>query len=247
MAEQFIILDDGETLIIGEWSPPPEVLQAKLVGLANKMENTLGPMLEARQVAIESTALHFETQSDPYGTPWESLDAVYEKAKTRAGYPEDILIRTGEGEKAATSESSYYVTEDSIWFIPANMPRYMDYHQSGTRPAALGSALEKIRTSMNEPSFTRAEAKALKTRTGRGKNLPKREFIGLNAFDIELIEGIFNAWFASNIIEEFPTGGGLGSGMGTGFNMLGEFPIIGYTSKGQPMLRTPKGVRFGRK
>jgi len=239
---RFTILDNEDFVLYGEWKPDIPVIQQAFIHLASRMEDARAPMLEARQVAIESTELHFDDETDPDGIPWAPLSPRYEKYKLAAGYPEDILVRTGEGKAAATSESAWFVTEDTLWFIPAALPRYMDFHQTGTQPGALSSALAKISTSMEEPTFTEEEAEALRTGAGKGRGLPQRRFVGLNDFDIELIEQIFNNWFARNIEEvsdEIPPQMGVYVG--------GTFPVISYTRRGQPILRTPSGPRFGRR
>ena len=244
MADTFVILDDGETLIVGEWSPPPEVFEQRMIALANRYDNMLTPLLAAREIAIGSTQIHFDQQKGPDGIDWAPLDPDYLKWKTQHGGPEDeILVLDGTGKKAATSENAWIISEDALWFVPAALPEYMSFHQAGSQSGALGSALNKIRTSMTKPTFTSAEAEALKSGTGKGRNLPKREFIGLNEFDIALIEAEFDDWFGEQLIEEFPTGGG-GSVRPMGYNILGSLPIIGFTSSGQPRLSSGQ---FGRK
>ncbi len=206
-------------------------------------------MLGARQIAIDSTEAHFDSESDPQGNPWEALDISYKvgKKKVNSEHPDDILQLTGAGKAAATSESAYFIRENEIWFEPGTMPSYMAYHQRGTKHTGATAALQ----TGGERGLTAAEQKTLSQHYGRGKALPKREFIGLDIDAIAELEIFANDWFAQNVIDyfppEFPTGSAGGAiGSRTGFNMLGEFPIIGFTKRGQPMLRTPQGVRFGR-
>jgi len=246
LADTFTILDDGETLITGEWVPSPEDLSLRLLRLADQYDDMLAPLVASQQAAIEATEAHFDSQSAPDGTPWEALNEDYLTAKEAAGFPSDeILVRTGEGKKAATSTTAWFIYEDALWFDPNAMPLYMSYHQGGTQSEALGSALRKFSTGED---FTKEEAEALKVGSGRGQNLPKREFIGFGEIDTLVFEDIWNTWFGAQLVEEFPTGGGGGVGIfnQTGFNMLGEFPIIGRTGRGQPILKTPHGPRFGR-
>lgn len=244
MAEVFTILDDGETLITGEWVPDPSDFEARLIGLSRSLENMTPLLVAARQLAIDSTAAHFDSQSDPQGNPWTPLDPDYLIAKGKAGYPTDeILVRTGAGKAAATSEGAYFITEDAVWFNPSALPDYMALHQSGTVSAGVTEALGRLRTK----TATRADMQVSIAGTGRGNALPKREFIGFDEIDILALEDLINNWFEAVFVEEFPVGGNLGVETRTGFNMLGEFPIMSFTGRGQPILRTPGGPRFGRK
>lgn len=240
MAERFTILDDGETLITGEWTPDPEQLSLKLLALANSYDNMLPPLLAAKQAAQESTALHFETESDPRGNKWVPLDSDYLEEKVAAGYPADeILVRTGAGRDAAVGNGAWFISEDALWFDPNALPHYMDYHQAGTINEGAESALANIRNKV----ATREDIGTVISSGGRGNALPKREFVGFDETDTAVFEEIFNSWFATEFYQEFPPGGG---NTETGFNMQGEFPVIGVTKRGQPILRTPAGPRFGR-
>lgn len=225
------------------------------------------PLLAARQVMIESTDINFDEEKDPDGIDWEPLSINYgggvtasgpvspSKIKRESAHPTEILQLSGDGRAKATSEEAWIIAEDTLFFNPEALPvsekdgrPYMSFHQSGTQSEALGSALQKLRIG---GTLSNEEKAALATPTsGRGKNLPRRQFIGITAFDRELIEGIFRDWFDENIIEEFPPGGGAGPNIvqETGFNVLGEFPIVGYTTSGQPLLKLPSGkISFGRK
>lgn len=242
MADRFIILDDGETLITGEWSVDPEQLSQRMIALANSYDNMLPPLAAAREAAIESTALHFETQSDPSGNPWTALDPDYLDSKVADGYPADeILVRTGAGRDAALSEGAWFIAEDALWFDPNRLPHYMDFHQTGTLDAGAQGVISKLRRG---ESITTQEAGIATSGAGRGQSLPQRQFIGFDETDIAVFEDIFNKWFASEFQQEFPSGGGIVGE--TGLNMLGEFPVMGRTGRGQPILRTPRGPRFGR-
>ena len=253
MPETFTILDNGEQLITATWEPEPEQLALQLLRLANYYDNMLTPLLESQRIAIESTELHFETESDPSGVKWPPLDGWdedgehggYLREKINAGYPEDeILVRTGAGKEAATSSLSWFVSEEALMFEPEGLPEYMKYHQAGTEH--LGVERDRIAKKLAQNEKVTKEEGRIFAQGGQGKYLPQREFIGFGPDDIELFEVAWNEWFASGIemIEEFPGGGSPITPMGS--NVLGTFPIIGYTKRGQPMLRTPGGVRFGK-
>jgi phage gpG-like protein len=199
-------------------------------------------LIEAREIARQSTEAHFDSESDPQGNKWEPLSKDWEKdpRKADSGHPDDILQLTGAGREAAISEDAYFISEGEIWFNPGALPDYMALHQSGTRHEGLDEAFATI----EQPE----SAALVSEHYGRGKGLPKREFIGFDEVDILELQEVFNAWFAANIMEFFPEESFPGGGTtATGFNVLGEFPIISTTKLGQPILRTPGGPRFGRK
>lgn len=244
MAEQFIILDDGETLITGEWLPRYgfDDVEARLIGLSRSLDDLAPVLIEARELARQSTEAHFDSESDPQGHPWQELSEAWlnDKRKAYSSHPDEILQMSGAGKEAATSEEAYFITEGEIWFNPGVMPSYMPLHQRGTT-ASVGPVSSPLSTE---------EAESLLASTGKGRNLPKREFIGFDEIDIVALREVFDAWFAQNVIDFFPEenlgGGGLPRTT-TGFNVLGEFPIVGFTKRGQPLLKTPSGIRFGRK
>lgn len=243
MADEFTILDNGETLITGEWMPPPEDLAARLVALANSYDNILSLMEGFREIARESTALHFETESDPQGQKWVPLTADWlaDARKQGSAFPTAILRMTGAGEKAATSEEAYIITENEIFFNPSAVPEYMIYHQFGSVDPAVESGLRKLD---EKQQLTPEEARAVAA-YGRGRDLPQREWLGLTLDDIGEMEAYANRWFKENLDTVFPpSGGGVLERMGTYSG--GTFPIVGYTKRGQPLLRTPSGIRFGR-
>lgn len=244
MRDTFTILDTGETLITGEWVPgfAFDDVEARLIGLSRSLDNLAPVLIEARELARQSTEAHFDSQTDPSGRPWTplSLEWLEDKRKSQSAHPDEILQLSGAGKDAATSEEAYFITEGEIWFNPNVMPVYMAYHQRGTASGTLESAVAKIRSG---EEFTAEEAATISSETGRGKGLPKREFVGFDEIDILALEEAFNTWFAANVMEFFPEGP---SRTQTGFNVLGEFPIVGFTKRGQPLLRTPAGIRFGR-
>jgi hypothetical protein len=242
LADEFVVLDNGETLVTGEWMPPPEDLAARLIALSNSLNNLMPLMLKAKTVAVESTKEHFKNQQDPQGVDWVPLTDKWLEDPRKAGseYPTLILRMTGAGATAATSEEAYVITDNEIWFNPGAVPEYMIYHQFGKGGEHLQSALQAIRESR---PFTQQEQQALAS-AGPGQSLPQREWLGLSSIDIAIFEDIANEWFEENINMVFPPVGGIVGEFGS--NVLGTFPIVGYTKRGQPLLRTPQGIRFGR-
>lgn len=244
MAE-FVIADTGEVLITGEWTPSYgfDDVEARLIGLSRSLDDLAPVLFEAKELARQSTEAHFDSQTDPKGEPWQELSEswLYDKRKVNSAHPETILQLTEEGKRAATSEEAYFITEGEIWFNPNVMPSYMALHQRGTT-----SDVQRPASPLNVE-----KAGELLSGVGPGRNLPKREFIGFDEIDIIALQEMFATWFAANVLEFFPeenfAGGGGGGRTSTGFNVLGEFPIVGFTKRGQPLLRTPAGIRFGRK
>src|SRR6266496_1378567 len=243
----FVIGDTGEQFITAEWYPDPKVLEAEILQMANAFGDWTEPLLEARAAMIEDTRIHFESETDPYRFEWEKLDEDYWHDKVEVGgFPDHILVRTGALEKAATGEEAWFVDERSIFFNAAALPPYGPAHQEGTREGGKKAAREKKLTDITsrKGAFTSAEVRQLEELgTGRGLNLPQRMFIGADLDTIAEIELIFLNHLDNTVTKEW--GGGSGH-IPMGENVLGTFPIIGFSSRGQPILRTPKGPRFGR-
>lgn len=252
-------LGDGEQFVVAEWFPDPEVLEVEILNIASNFDDWSVPLHAAKEALIESTQAHFDSKSDPYGDKWQSLSDRYAQEKRNAGYdPEAILVREGNLEKAATSEDAWFVAENSIFFNVDALPRnpedgvnYGAAHQSGTQEGIGASRLQAVldkSARINEgsgESFSEEEAKTL-LGGGRGLNLPQRMFVGADIDTIDEIEAIFIKHIEERI--EIPWRGGGAPIIPTeGFNLLGgPFPIIKFTSRGQPILRTPRGPRFGR-
>ena len=132
LADRFTIFDDGETVVWGEWEPPLEDLEARLIGLSNYIEDSYPVMASMEQVIRESTVRHFEEKTDPSGSPWKEVSDKYAQWKMTQGYdPADTLVLSGKGRDAAISESAYMVELDSISFVPDELPEYMPMHQTG--------------------------------------------------------------------------------------------------------------------
>jgi hypothetical protein len=159
-------------------------------------------LIASREAAIESTELHFETQSDPNGDAWAELDEDYKIAKIKQGFPGDeILVRTGEGKRAATGPA-WIIWEDTLWFDETKLPDYMWLHQMGTTQMGIhqGNILNKLASGER---ITPEEA-GIVNMGGGGKNLPMREFIGFTEVDEAVFAGIWNKWFEEGVQEEFP-------------------------------------------
>lgn len=209
----FPIGDTGEQFITLDWTPDPRVVEAELLEVAVKLEDWAIPMGAARAAAIYDTDLHFETQSDPDGNPWTALDSVYAASGRKQGssHPNEILQLTGDLKDAATSERTWFIQGNSLYFDVGALPSYGPIHQAGTVSGAASKVLHKLRTGQN---ITREEAN-VDFGGGRGKNLPQRMFIGLDEDTIAEIEVIFIDWF-ENTVKTTMGGRGIETGVVSG-------------------------------
>ncbi len=210
IAGVFPIGATGEEFVVAEWVPDPEVIAAELFKLANDLEDWTEPLTEARAAMIYDTELHFETQSDPYGRQWTALEEEYLKNKLAAGFPDEILTRSGDLRKAATSESAWMITERDIIFRTEALPfspggfNYGAANQAGTISGDVSNVLHKLRTGQN---LTTHEVGIALGGAGSGMNLPQRMFIGADEDTIAEIEAIFVNWINRKVDEDIGRGG----------------------------------------
>jgi len=191
----FPIGTTGEEFAVAYWEPDPDRIAQELLQLANRIDDWTEPLTEAKEAFIYSTELHFETESDPYGEPWQALDTKYARAKEAAGYPPDILVRSGDLKKAATSEEAWHITESDIIFDSQTLPSYGAFHQEGSRGWHLAQKFAA-------GTLTDEETREFSTTgVGPGGNLPQRMFIGADEDTIAEVEGIFIAWLDKNVGE----------------------------------------------
>lgn len=242
-------LGDGEHFVVAEWFPDPREIEIEMLKMASRFDDWAVPLQAAREVMIESTRIHFETESDPYGDKWQPLDEDYRKSKVDRGKPDRILVLEGDLERAATSEQAWFVSQDAIFFDTSVLPPYGPIHQEGTTE---GEKAAKLQASIEKPvsQFTQQDFENI-SKGGHGLNIPQRMFVGAGVDDIAEIEEIFLQHMNRTIEEPWRTIGGGGVITGPKIGDMGtfkggNFPIMGFTSKGQPILRTPAGPRFGR-
>lgn len=251
----FPIGDSGEEIVTMEWYPDPEVLSAEIMQMADDFENWAEPMAETIGILVEDTKRHFVEEREPIGAHWVPLDPDYANVKDREYPGGKILHRTGALEEAATSESAWFIMEDSIWFNVAALPSYGPVHQEGSGKGV--TAFHRIMRNINPETgelfgkpLTPEQGKFItkhQTPEGRGRNIPARPFIGASIQAIAAIEQAFVNYMDQTITNEWAGAGGGLPITEMGSNVLGTFPIIGHTSRGVPILRTPRGPRFGRR
>jgi phage gpG-like protein len=222
--------------LYGAWVPgyDPDDAAYRLMRVGGYLNNIGSPLAQAREIARHDTQQRFDTETDPDGEPWAKLKNQGDRDKfsywdykvNAQGYPDKILHRKGELVKGATSEEAWLIVSDALIFDPKALPlddgfNYGAFHQRGGEG--------KTVTFSDNTSITTDE-------------MPARPFIGLSYEAVAEIEGVFTNWFADYIeVFDAPTP------RLTGFNVHGEFPIMGFTTRGQPLLRMPTGrVSFGR-
>lgn len=239
----------GEQFVIAEWVPDPQQIERDLLAMANQFEDWTIPLTESMEAFRYSTETYFDTESDPSGVKWVPLSERTSRYKELHGYPPDILQRTGELKSAATGEGAWFIDERSVYFNAGALPDYGPIHLAGTRDLSEEhkEALTQFRTGQAVTSMI--EDIEAPHGSGSGKALPRRVFIGANEgtiFEIEdafvrYINGLADTWVGGVGVVRDPVPPLMG------VNKLGTFPIIGFTKTGVPMLKTPHGMRFGRK
>lgn len=222
--------------LYGAWVPghDPDDAAYRLMRVGGYLNNISVPLAEARQIAMRDTQRHFDTETDPDGEPWEKLKrqgdrnvfSYWDYKVNAQGYPDKILQREQHLMHSATSQDAWVIVSDSLVFDPFVLPKddgfnYGAFHQRGSEGTTVTFAEDDFSVTSGE--------------------MPARPFIGLSYEAVAEIEAVFTGWFA-DYEEVFNAP----APRLTGVNVLGEFPIVGFTSRGQPLLRTPAGIRFGR-
>jgi hypothetical protein len=223
----------GSLELYGDWVPghSPEDAAAILLNVAGYLGAVQAPLEEAKAIAMADTRERFDTETAPDGEPWEDLDAAYRHYKVEVeGYPDMILQRTELLKDVAASSHAWLVIGPTLVFDPFVLPKddgfnYGAFHQKG------GTG-----TTSKAKYVTGEEFEGGQVRLG---GVPARPFIGLSDEAVAKISAAFSLWADGAI-----TGGGVLGEISMGTNVLGEFPIMGYHGA-QPILRTPRGPRFG--
>lgn len=212
----------GSIDFYGGWVPghDPNDAATRIMAVAGYLAATQIPLEASREIAIRDTKEHFETQTDPDGVPWPELDEDYRHYKVDVqGYPEDILVRTGMMMDAATSHDAWIIVGEVLVFDPFVLPKDEGFTYGVVHQQG-GSNFDVLE---------KAGEKYAKDVT---VGLPPRPFIGLSDEAMADITAEMESWF---------------SGLDYAFNNVGEFPIVGSLSSGQPIVTTPAGPRFARK
>src|SRR6266566_5207867 len=221
----------GSLELYGDWVPghSPDDAAAILLGVAGYLGAVQTPLEEAKAIAMADTKERFDTETSPDKEPWTRLSLEYRHYKVEVeGYPDMILQRTELLNDQAPH--GWMVIGPTLVYDPYVLPKantskglfdYGSFHQRGER---------------GHKTIPHAEGG-----TAQLEGVPARPFIGLSDEAVAKISEAFSLWADGAI----PVGGGGGMGeIALGSNILGEFPIMGYHGI-QPILRTPRGPRFG--
>jgi hypothetical protein len=126
-------------------------------------------------------------------------------------------------------------------FVEASeLPDYWLVHQLGTGDPSRWGALTQAKAIYRAGGYTRQQYKdsvsGLEGSIGIGLNTPRRAFMGLSEeAQFELLR-VFEEWAVAT----------METSLGPA-KYPGRHPVVGYTSRGQPLVRIPGiGVRFGR-
>lgn len=139
----------------------------------------------AKRIAMDDMEKRFETETDPFGNKWRKLTPKYEEQKARDGFPvHPILTRTRDLRNAATSESAWSVSGESVWFHTDGLPGYWSAHEHGA------------------PSRTYYRDVEGETReSGYYGGLPQRRFIGLSNEARDEILMLTGAWLEAGMAQ----------------------------------------------
>jgi hypothetical protein len=139
----------------------------------------------AKRIAMDDMERRFDSEIDPFGKKWRHLTPKYEEQKARDGFPvRPILTRTHALRDAATSESAWSVSGESVWFHTDGLPGYWEAHEKGA------------------PSRTYHRDVDGETReSGYYGGLPQRRFIGLSEEAREEILALMGAWLEAGLAQ----------------------------------------------
>jgi phage gpG-like protein len=222
------------TYLEADWVGDDEAVQA-LMKVEEYIENMdKNPMEAARRIAMDDMQQHFDQEVDPEGEDWWELSGLYAAKKAEAGYPEDILHRTGALERAATSREAWIINDDpdeaELLFDMGQMPETKTGHNVGWLHQVGSRGKPGISTSKQEKAIRSgllARAKregvpaskvyqALSSRESSGNlGLPARPFVGLSQSAQNQISAFFDIWFdeteqvyvrASGIVQQRDSG-----------------------------------------
>lgn len=155
-----------------EYIPDPRVFQQALVEVETALEHVEVPLAFAKEQVQADVRERFTTETDPDGNPWQSWSAIY--TPYALSFPNvGILQQTGDLMKAATRDSAYIISGNTLFFEGGDLPHAGWAHQEGAlRTDAMGDTI----------NF-----------------LPPRPFLGLSEEAKTLIFATFTDWFDRSI------------------------------------------------
>ena len=187
----------------------------------------------AKRIAMEDMRRRFETETDPTGAMWTELTESYQRSKAEDGFQvHPILSRTyhtgnpNSLRSAATSESAWSVSGESVWFNTDGLPPYWEAHETGR-------------------DF-------IEGKNGPYGFMPERRFIGLSEQAREEILALTGAWLEAGLAQTVapfkshisPVGRRFGESFGRG--TISSF-AAGAGGKPQYRVTGPgiRGAQFG--
>lgn len=89
--------------------------------------NMMGPLEISKQIAASDVAERFQTKTSPEGTPW----APWSPATVAMNLTNELMVLTGELERAASSESAFKIEAGhQIYWVGAGAPeRWLWLHE----------------------------------------------------------------------------------------------------------------------
>lgn len=228
-----------------EWAEPDAtIVQNKLIGLADELEDLMVPMAAAATVAQQNMETRFKTATDPSGKAWEPWAESYvpfalqHSAGPMFGDRANLHL-TGDLQKEATDADAYLVTPAGLWFDTTDLPEYWAWNNFGASRSVRGASSSEADIQRHAREIVIGEFKKGRRISGQaalakarhvaslgGKNiLPERPFVGLSIVAQNKIIAIFDAWF-TGVVETFQTSTGRtfarARGAGGRFKKIGE-------------------------
>lgn len=179
----------GDVVIHVDIVPDVEILQDELLTIAGNLEDTMRPMLTARNLAQEDVQAHFDSESGPDGMQWVELNKEYLREKEAAGHRSEILQRTGDLMEAAVSDEAYVITPQGLWFNWDALPETPDGHNVGKlQQTGQAGYVTTVFEGQSVRSKAAVDADDSHMRTAR-------PFVGLSDFMQDSVMTVFDVWF----------------------------------------------------
>jgi hypothetical protein len=180
-----------------------EDAQILLADIAANLENFASPMRASAGLAREDMQRRFNTETDPDENPWTALDPEYLRSKLSLGYPENILHRRGDLERAATSLDAWIIDDEGetgeLFFDTDILPPYGLAHQTGSGEENIGKAADyRDRFAVAKSTGVesgKGESPHGSLGIGTGYALPRRAFIGLSQTAEVKLYKLWDLWF----------------------------------------------------
>jgi len=177
-----------------EFKPSLSIMAKRIDRIALGVSDFKVPLERAvREVMIPSIRRNFEVGGRP---PWDPLADDTIERRQASGYTSDqILVRTGDLERGATSFSIWTITDVSA--TVRDLPQdiwYGKVHQAGFEGATSAGSSRLGVSFVNSGMSLREIADAVGRSSGELANIPPRPFILFQDEDLSKIDRIFAEW-----------------------------------------------------